>query len=82
MDGLFSDSSVSFSLTSRFVLQSAWPDKHLGSIGWKNDKNMCVSCPLTGNNCPSFHRMSPVDLVRDRAIEDNPNWKECPDWHW
>jgi hypothetical protein len=26
--------------------------------------------------------MSPVDLVRDRAIEDNPNWKDCPDWHW
>ncbi|KAL3916149.1 MAG: hypothetical protein SGILL_005311 [Bacillariaceae sp.] len=26
--------------------------------------------------------MSPVDLVRDRAIEDHPNWKECPDWHW
>jgi len=59
-----------------------WPDKHLGSIGWKLDENMCVWCPLTGNRCPSNHRMSPVDLVRDRAIEGHPNWKECPDWHW
>ncbi|KAG7370840.1 Eukaryotic-type carbonic anhydrase [Nitzschia inconspicua] len=59
-----------------------WPDKHLGSIGWKLEKNMCVSCPLTGNNCPAQHRMSPIDLPRDRAIQGHPNWHECPDWHW
>ncbi|KAL3909150.1 MAG: hypothetical protein SGILL_008201 [Bacillariaceae sp.] len=62
--------------------RGAWPDKHLGSIGWELDENMCIHCPLTGNSCPFNHRMSPVDLVRDRAIEDHSNWKECPDWHW
>jgi len=59
-----------------------WPDKHLSSIGWELEENQCIWCPETGNNCPSNHRMSPVNLVRDRAIEDNPNWKDCPDWHW
>jgi len=26
--------------------------------------------------------MSPINLVRDRAIAEHPNWKDCPDWHW
>jgi len=59
-----------------------WPDKHLSSIGWELEENQCLWCPETGNQCPVQHRMSPVNLVRDRAIEDNPNWKDCPDWHW
>lgn len=59
-----------------------WPDKHESSIGWELESNQCAWCPETGNRCPQNHRMSPVDLVRDRAIEDNPNWKDCPDWHW
>jgi hypothetical protein len=67
---------------STILLQPGWPDKHLSSIGWKLDDNQCVSCPDTGNSCPTNHRMSPINLVRDRAIEDHPNWKDCPDWHW
>jgi len=59
-----------------------WPDKHESSVGFKLDENQCRWCPETGNKCPLDHRMSPVNLVRDRAIEDNKNWKECPDWHW
>ncbi|VEU45346.1 unnamed protein product [Pseudo-nitzschia multistriata] len=59
-----------------------WPDKHESSIGWELEDNQCRWCPETGNQCPQNHRMSPVNLVRDRAIEDNPNWKDCPDWHW
>jgi len=61
---------------------SGWPDKHESSIGWELEENQCKWCPETGNKCPFNHRMSPVNLVRDRAIEDNPNWKDCPDWHW
>jgi len=61
---------------------SGWPDKHESSIGWELRENQCIWCPETGNNCPFNHRMSPINLVRDRAIEDNPNWKDCPDWHW
>ena len=64
------------------VLQEGWPDKHESSVGFKLDENQCRWCPETGNKCPLDHRMSPVNLVRDRAIEDNKNWKECPDWHW
>mmetsp|Transcript_28487 Transcript_28487/g.77135 ORF Transcript_28487/g.77135 Transcript_28487/m.77135 type:complete len:1149 (+) Transcript_28487:390-3836(+) len=59
-----------------------WPDKHESSIGWRLEDNQCRWCPETGNKCAQNHRMSPVNLVRDRAIEGNPNWKDCPDWHW
>eukprot|EP00529_Nitzschia_sp_RCC80_P003057 CAMPEP_0113452454 /NCGR_PEP_ID=MMETSP0014_2-20120614/6854_1 /TAXON_ID=2857 /ORGANISM="Nitzschia sp." /LENGTH=1126 /DNA_ID=CAMNT_0000343825 /DNA_START=1476 /DNA_END=4856 /DNA_ORIENTATION=- /assembly_acc=CAM_ASM_000159 len=62
-----------------------WPDKHLSSIGWELEENMCLSCPATGKRdgkCDNTHRMSPIDLQRDRAIQDGKNWKECPDWHW
>ncbi|KAL3944059.1 MAG: hypothetical protein SGBAC_001842, partial [Bacillariaceae sp.] len=60
-----------------------WPDKHLGSVGrfkltdWPNN---CAWCPAEGNNCGQ-HRQSPIDLQRDRADPDSPNWKECEDWH-
>lgn len=58
-----------------------WPAKLEGSIGWSLTKNECEWCPATGNKCGQ-HRQSPIDLQRDRAIEGNPNEKECPDWHW
>lgn len=69
-------------LNNAMLIQPGWPDKHLSSIGWELEENQCLWCPETGNQCPVQHRMSPVNLVRDRAIEDNPNWKDCPDWHW
>ena len=67
---------------NNFETCEGWPDKHESSVGWRLNENQCRWCPETGNTCPFNHRMSPVNLVRDRAIEDNPNWKDCPDWHW
>ena len=66
------------------LIQPGWPDKHLGSVGrfsLKDWPNNCAWCPIEGNGCGQ-HRQSPIDLQRDRADPNSPNWKECEDWHW
>jgi hypothetical protein len=42
--------------------------------------NNCKWCPA-GTDCGQ-HRQSPIDLLRDRGLWNDPNEKECPDWHW
>jgi hypothetical protein len=68
---------------SLFSRQLGWPDKHIGSVGFKltDWPNNCEWCPIEGNNCGQ-HRQSPIDLQRDRADPNSSNWKECEDWHW
>eukprot|EP00980_Cylindrotheca_fusiformis_P006471 scaffold1377_cov126-Cylindrotheca_fusiformis.AAC.16 len=63
--------------------EPGWPDKQIGSVGFKltDWPNNCEWCPATGNSCGQ-HRQSPIELQRDRADPNSPNWKECEDWHW
>ena len=47
----------------------------------EGDSN-CKWCPDDGSVDCGLHRQSPIDLKRDRAILDNPNYKDCIDWHF
>jgi hypothetical protein len=42
----------------------------------------CKYCPTGQGEVCGLHRQSPINLLRDRGVENGPHYKECPDWHW
>jgi len=44
--------------------------------------NNCEWCVDGGPKNCGVHRQSPINLKRDRGIENGPNEKLCYDWHW
>lgn len=59
----------------------AYIDKWHTGRGWKIEDNYCLWCPEGGNDC-GIHHQSPIDLLRDGAIEGHENENECLDLHW
>ena len=58
-----------------------YPDKWNTGRAWEVNENYCRWCPDGASSCGRHHQ-SPINLSRDRGIEDHVNANECIDVHW
>lgn len=58
-----------------------WPDKYEAAIDWALDSNDCQWCPADGGSCGTHHQ-SPINLERNRAINESEWHNQCVDVHW
>jgi Eukaryotic-type carbonic anhydrase len=75
--------SARLSLNCYFVWQVGFPDKFPNSQGWQiNSTNHCQWCPAGSalDTC-GMHHQSPINLERNRAIEEHPKALACVDGH-
>ena len=49
--------------------------------GWELETNSCRYCPEGTDRCGRHHQ-SPIDLERNRAVEEALEYNECIDLHW
>lgn len=63
---------------------AGWPDDWELGYDWglENAQNSCRWCPQGSSTCGAHHQ-SPIDLKRNRAINDgSETHRQCIDWHW
>eukprot|EP00542_Grammatophora_oceanica_P020995 CAMPEP_0194028994 /NCGR_PEP_ID=MMETSP0009_2-20130614/2856_1 /TAXON_ID=210454 /ORGANISM="Grammatophora oceanica, Strain CCMP 410" /LENGTH=525 /DNA_ID=CAMNT_0038668555 /DNA_START=24 /DNA_END=1601 /DNA_ORIENTATION=- len=60
-----------------------WPDSWELSMGWNLAETSCQHCPAnTNKQCGGSHHQSPIDLLRNKAINGSSTFNECIDVHW
>ena len=58
-----------------------WPEKFLAAPDWKLDSNDCEWCPATSPNSCGTHHQSPINLERNRAVNESKYHNQCIDVH-
>uniref|UniRef100_A0A7S1UQX8 carbonic anhydrase n=1 Tax=Grammatophora oceanica TaxID=210454 RepID=A0A7S1UQX8_9STRA len=60
-----------------------WPDAWETARGWNLGGTSCKWCPAnTNKRCGNGHHQSPIDLLRNKAINGSSTFNECIDVHW
>lgn len=57
-----------------------WPEKFVAAPDWTLSQNDCQWCPAQGNDCGTHHN-SPINLERNRAINESEWHNQCIDIH-
>ncbi|GKY93593.1 hypothetical protein MPSEU_000326700 [Mayamaea pseudoterrestris] len=60
---------------------AGWPEKFLAAPDWTLTTNDCQWCPANGNSCGTHHQ-SPINLERNRAINESEHHNQCVDAHF
>ncbi|GKY93590.1 hypothetical protein MPSEU_000326400 [Mayamaea pseudoterrestris] len=58
-----------------------WPEKFLAAPDWELEENDCEWCPASGSSCAKNTHQSPIDLQRNRAINESEHHNQCVDAH-